>query len=72
MRKLDLEVMFFLFLLEEIHDSSHKLTALLFPPWFPLITDKDFHVNIEDIPNGSARCNTKCFYFTMNEVLGFV
>lgn len=69
---MDLEVMFFLVPPEEIHDSNHKLTLLLFPPWFPLISNKDFHVNIKGIPNESTRCITRCFYFTMNEVLGFV
>ena len=39
-KTVDPEVMFFLFLLEEIHDLNHKLTPLLFPPWLILIRDK--------------------------------
>lgn len=51
MGKLNPEVTFFLFLLEEIHDPSHKLTLFLFPPWLPVIRDKDLHANIKDIPD---------------------
>lgn len=48
-KTVDPEVMFFLFLLEQIHDLNHKLTPLLFPPWLLLIRDKDFQANSKGI-----------------------